>query len=340
MKPLSSLLFLSVLCLSVGVLVACHGQGSQITPGTVPIEAGRSPLRVDVGDLARAGIPSRLRLGMDRSASWIDPAAKMQDLLYISNVYTVTVYTYPRGRHVGTLKGFYRPVGECTDAAGNVFIANANAVLEYQHGGKKPINELTLSGYTPEGCGVDFTTGDLAVTWYQSESSPNYVAIYSTPSSTPNLYTMSGVSFVFCAYDANGDLFIDGYSGEVSSNFVLSELPKGAGNLKAISVGPSFEHPGAVQWDGKYLAVGDDEAQKIYRFAIASSGASLRGTVDLGNAETVYQWWIDGKKVIGSDDIPSTVRYWPYPGGGSAIKSITKDVFHPYGATVSKASHE
>lgn len=64
---------------------------------------------------------------------------------------------------------------------------------------------------------------------------------------------------------------------------------------------------------------------------------TVRGTVDLGGAQTVYQWWIEGKTVVGSDDIPSTVRYWNYPAGGSAIKSITKDVFHPYGATVSLA---
>jgi hypothetical protein len=79
--------------------------------------------------------------------------AKSDDLLYISDVDTVTVYSYPKGKHVGTLKGFYRPLGECVDNAGNVFIADGrDSILEYAHGGKKLIQTLTLSGYGAQSC--------------------------------------------------------------------------------------------------------------------------------------------------------------------------------------------
>jgi hypothetical protein len=89
------------------------------------------------------------------------PVAKSEDLLYISNVYTVTVYSYPRGRHVGTLKGFYGPERECSDAAGDVFIADGNNVLEYAHGGTKPIESFSLAGYASQSCAVDPATGNL-----------------------------------------------------------------------------------------------------------------------------------------------------------------------------------
>jgi hypothetical protein len=82
---------------------------------------------------------------------------------------------------------------------------------------------------------------------------------------------------------------------------------------------------------------GWDTIQKIYRFTISGSYGTLQGTTSLGNADTVYQWVIDKKKVVGSDDIPSTVWYWNYPAGGSATKSITKGVFHPIGAAISEA---
>ncbi len=42
----------------------------------------------------------------ERTDSRMDPEAINDDLLYISNVYNVTVYSYPKGRRVGTLKGF------------------------------------------------------------------------------------------------------------------------------------------------------------------------------------------------------------------------------------------
>ena len=50
--------------------------------------------------------------------SWMLPEAKSEDLLYVANVYTITVYSYPKGKLVGTLKDFYKPYGECVDKIG------------------------------------------------------------------------------------------------------------------------------------------------------------------------------------------------------------------------------
>src|SRR6202034_2975783 len=121
------------------------------------------------------------------------------------------------------------------------------------------------------------------------------------------------------------------------NEFLFAKLPKGGSSLENITLNQSFEYAGAVQWDGKYVAVGDDETQKIYQFTVSGSLGTLEGTIDLGSAQSVYQWVKDGKKVVGADDLPNTVWYWGYPAGGSPIKSITKDVFHPFGATISKA---
>jgi len=90
------------------------------------------------------------------------PEAKNEDLLYITNVYTVTVYSYPGGKHVGTPKHFYRPESECADKNGDVFIADG-AIYEYAHGGKKPIETLDPAPLSAQGCASDPTTGNLAV---------------------------------------------------------------------------------------------------------------------------------------------------------------------------------
>jgi hypothetical protein len=258
-----------------------------------------------------------------------------EDLLYISNVSTVTVYSYPRGRHVGTLKGFYRPEGECSDAAGDIFIADGNNVLEYAHGGTKSIGSFSLSGYAAVSCAVDPTTGNLAISW-DAGFSNGYVAVYQNAmGNNPSLYNNGSMLFAWCGYDNSGNLFVDGQIE--GSGFRFAELPKGSSTMKNITLDQSIEFEGPVQWDGKYMAVGDNELYRIYRFAISGSNGTLEGTVNLGSAQGVYQWWIQGKRVVGSDDSANTAWIWDYPAGGSPIKSITKAVFHPFGATISKA---
>jgi hypothetical protein len=193
-----------------------------------------------------------------------------------------------------------------------------------------------LSGYGSVSCAVDSTTGNLAVTWNKG-SYPGYVAIYPDASGSPALYSIGYMQFIFCGYDPAGNLYVDGEASN-ENKFLFAELPKGGSSLENITLNQSFEYAGAVQWDGKYVAVGDDEAQKIYQFTISGSSGTLEGTTSLGDADTVLQWVINKKKVVGADDIPSTVWYWNYPAGGPAVKSITKEVFHPVGATISKAS--
>ena len=77
-------------------------------------------------------------------------APKKQSLLYVSNQGTgnVTVYTYLNGGGlvlVGTLTGFSRPTGMCTDNLGNVWILDygTRKIFEYAHGGTNPIFKIT-----------------------------------------------------------------------------------------------------------------------------------------------------------------------------------------------------
>ena len=86
--------------------------------------------------------------------------------MYVSNDNgTVTVYSYPQGKMVGTLLGFDVPMGECVDAKGDVFITvyDLDKIYEYAHGGTKAIAKLDDPGSEPNSCSVDATTGNLAV---------------------------------------------------------------------------------------------------------------------------------------------------------------------------------
>jgi hypothetical protein len=281
-----------------------------------------------------------------RSGSWMLPEAKGEDLLYVAGLGSVIVYSYPKGKRVGTLKGFYRPEAECADSAGDVFITDG-ALVEYRHGGKKPVQTFTQSGYAAGACASDPTTGDLAVTWakYSYPRYVGYVAVYHHASGSPKLYSMSGFVEFYCGYDHKSNLFCDGLNYNIGSPLV--ELLKGGKSLRIVRLNQSIGWGYSVQWDGKYLTVQDVSVNKVYRFAISGSTGTLRGTVDLPLVAPQYNLgptWIIGDKILGAciDNLNyqpiGQVLYYAYPKGGSAIKIITVgDDTAPDGVTVSVA---
>ena len=275
----------------------------------------------------------------DRGSSWMEPSAGEGDLLYVTNNYDVTVYSYPRGKLVGKLRHhFFRPVTECTDKAGDVFITDGDNTFVYAHGGKKPLRTLTYSGGLTVGCTSDPTTGNLALT-YEFGFSKAYVAVYKDAKGTPTLYQAGDLIFAYCGYDAHGNLYADGTYGS-GEDFGFVELPKGGDQLETITLNQSFQSPGIVQWDGKYVTVGDNTAEDIYRFTISGSQGTLVGTTNLaGVAPDMLQWWIEGNKVVGGGGILQAVYYWDYPTGGNPVKKITKGMLYPDGVTVSSAKH-
>lgn len=271
------------------------------------------------------------------------PEAKNDDLLYVGgNNEEVTVYSYPKGKLVGTIKNndFYLPSGECVDAAGDVFITNLgnDYILEYSHGSKKVKETLQAPSVGTAGCAVDPTTGDLAVTIFGGASS-GYVAVYPNASGTPTTYSDPDIYYYYyCGYDNNGNLFVDGQAHNPKP-FELAELPQGSGSMSTITLNQKVDWPGGVQWDGTYLTVDDQTANAIYQFTITGSGGTLEGMTPLDGADDVHQPWIDGKRVVGGDHTDSEVQYWRYPAGGNPTKTITKGVGGPDGLTISKAKN-
>jgi hypothetical protein len=274
------------------------------------------------------------------------PDATSVDLLYITDVYADDVYafSYPQGKLEGKLTGFYEPTGLCVDKAGNIWVPNlaASNLVEYAHGGKQVIATLKDYKEEPDGCAVDATTGDLAVANYlslRSDANGN-VAVFQHARGKAKFYT-DPVSFfgAFCGYDHAGNLFVDALSSP-SAGFRFAELAKGSSSLKNISLtGGAIHYPGGVQWDGKYIAVGDqnyDNSGKSAIFHITGSNGKIIGTTKFDDTGRVGHWWIDGQTVIAPNITDGVVHFYNYPAGGSATKTIRHfDV--PSGAVVSVA---
>jgi DNA-binding beta-propeller fold protein YncE len=261
------------------------------------------------------------------------------ELLYVSDVFNhlVYVYSYPHLVFKQTLAGVSDPFGECTDAHGNVFVVDTGNldVLEYARGNATPKATLSDPGSVPLGCAVDPVTGDLAVTNRETNGGPGDVAIYRRGHTTPKK-RFTNASFnemVLCGYDPSGNLFVDGVTA--SERFVFGELPRGGKTLATVTLDERFASPGAVQWDGQYLAVGDESTGAIYRFSIDGQQGTTAGTTRLNGTNEIFQFSIRGSRVIGPNGGSGSVDIWKYPAGGTPVKGIS-GLREPVAVVISK----
>jgi hypothetical protein len=332
---------------TIAMVVGCSGASPPSTRPSLVTQQAAAPPGVSAAQVAATRQSTANR---ERRVSWMAPDAKKKDLLYISDVSDneVTVYSYPPGQLEGTLTGFDVPTGLCSDKAGDVFVTDfeGSEILEYAHGGTTPIATLTDPGQWPSGCSVDPTTGNLAVSNDETPSiGEGNLAIYANARGTPVTYTNPNMFYYFfCSYDNSGNLNVDGFSSTYVTQ--VAELSKGSASLTSITLNQSIVYPTGIQWDGKYVAIGQQSPEVVFEFQFTGSGGTLEGTTDLTGAQDVVQFSISRTsggghsqrtRLIGPDLNGEDVAFFHYPAGGSPSKTITDAVSGPYGSTISRA---
>ena len=122
-----------------------------------------------------------------------------------------------------------------------------------------------------------------------------------------------------CGYDPKGNLYVDGQPDDYSIGFQFAELPKEKKNFVDITLkGGKINFPGQVQWDGKYVAVGDQDAQAsgspetsaIYQ--TTGAGGKIVGKTALKGSIDISGFYIQGNTVVGADSLGT-------PKGGYAL---------------------
>jgi hypothetical protein len=340
---------------ALAMLAGCGVAQSAVQPPTSSA-ANALPPAAALSPLAR-GLTARQLLrpsgGVVARTSWMSPSASGQDLVYVSDLDAgaVNVFTYPAGQQVGSLAGFQNPQGECVDAKGNVWLTNSfqSEIVEYAHGGTNPINRLMIIDQQPVGCSVDPTTGALAVTSYCQFQSPvcvgdGSVFVYANIKKQPVQYFVGSAKIdYFPAYDPHGNLFADVDENGLG-NFGLAELKKGASAFTPTTLDRKVYFPGGLEWSGKYLAVGDQEAggqhtSSVHQVAIAGARGKVVSTTRLPGSGDVVQFWIQGSTIVVPNiglGVPNDIRLYQYPAGGSAMV-FGSGLGQPLGAAVSLA---
>jgi hypothetical protein len=266
--------------------------------------------------------------------------AKNGELLYASAVVPPTkklfVFSYPGTKLVATIAVPNQPQGLCADKAGDVFVttsipnSSSSYVYEYAHGGTRPIATLADPG-TGNGCAVDPVTGNLAVAnWYTGSPSDSYgdVAIYSNARGKPTTYVDSKIPFYqWCAYDDNGDLYVDGYNPNHA--YPLGELPKGASSFKDVTFDKKLS-PSSLQWvDGNLIVANDTGIEgpaTLYRVRFSGTKGSVVGSTRLNTRQHMNSWGgeyiVSGSQVAGPSYPRRFLSLWPYPKGGQALRYV------------------
>lgn len=306
------------------------GQASAVTPNSRP---PRSP----------------------QPGGWMARAAKTAPLVYVSGTAEkeVLVYTFPRMALAGQLSGFSaEPRGLCVDQNGDVFVTtdgtiNESDIYEYAHGGQSPIAVLSDPGMA-SGCSVDPKSGDLAVSNLASPGSPydyGTVAIFPGAHGTPSTYTDAAIpSFLYCAYDNDGNLFADPYDGPSG---IIGKLPAGGTTFKNITLDQNIT-PSSLQWKNGALVVAGATSisgeQPIYKITVSGSVGHVDDPVLLGSKRDrtpgSVQFWLYKDTILGPGSKKrdaDLVNLWRYPKGGKPKKTIDSG-FGNIGVTVSSAT--
>ncbi len=290
----------------------------------------------------------------DHGQSWMKPGAtKIAKLLYVSDLATndVYVYDYASGEAVGKLTGLDQPGAQCVDLFGNVFIATAQGLVGYHHGGQHPFR--TFPGVA-KGCVMHANTYSVLLAGGLNRGGPDQDCTYYKYHKNINCWQSSTACYTMWAIG----------SGRTGPQVAEGE-PSGGGavgvcsNFGTLSFAQTIYSPGPVMWDGKYLALTNQEVggarqtvidqASLSGSTLTSQGATyLADPCDAGSTQ-VAQPFIVGTKntlrnkqqgtvVVGGNALcPGTFDYWKYPAGGDPIMTLPSAPKKPSGDSVSIA---
>ncbi|MEO6834586.1 MAG: hypothetical protein ABI231_01575 [Candidatus Tumulicola sp.] len=268
-----------------------------------------------------------------------NPASKPTDYEYIINFYGTyaSIFDHPTSNNqIGTITN----VGGqgCTNVLFGYgkrtfwIVAAYNQITEYKIP-QTPLKTLSVSdGSMPSSCAMN-KLGDLAVGILDGPSAGD-VDIYKSASGSGTLIATPLAREYFDGYDNLGNLFFDGFTS--ASTFGLVEIPAGSSKPQTITTSNTVQFPGSVQWDGKYVTVFDQLANKMFRYHISGTKATLKSTISFSGSSDCAQTWIAAGVVYCADAGLDGGEVFKYPAGGSPVAVFTGSFDLPLGTVAAR----
>jgi hypothetical protein len=282
--------------------------------------------------------PSRLqpvRTQFTPVRAFVSPAIKRAGIKrFVSDYVHNAVYIYgaagTRDTRIATLSGFTNPSGLATDASGNLYVANEGAanILVFAPPYTGAPTTLNDPGQLPVDVAVD-SHGDVAACNLYATSGFGSVSFYAAGSTNPTS-TVSSASVAevyFCAFDASGNLYLDGVDYG-NYHFTAGEIVGGINGttIAALTTGNPINYPGGVQvTTGGQIAImdqGPGPAIYTYNPPVSGSLGSPIATTPLGGSFDPVSFAFDKGTMHASTadaELVSSNKY-AYPAGGSPIR--------------------
>jgi hypothetical protein len=239
----------------------------------------------------------------------LDNGTKAELFVSDSGANDVATFAWPKPKNpTGTLTGFSEPQGGCSDAKGDVYVANTgdSNLLGFAVGNSNPINTLNDAGQYPVGCSYDWKYGNIAAANVISISDgPGSVSIYANEKGSPTTIGSALVArFFFIAYDGSGNLYATGQNSSFQS--VLVELPAGSKTFKAVCPKLLAKGLSVAGWDGKYVLFDGDAG--VYRV----KGCTIVGSTPIAASGEVA---VSDGRIVVADAGSAGVDIYTYPKG-------------------------
>lgn len=227
----------------------------------------------------------------------------------------VNVYAFDGHEIVGQLSGFKKPHGMCSDSHGNVYITNTQAsnILEYAHGGTKPIQTFSDPGENPVDCDIARFDDLIVANESSTSGGPGGLSYFEGTRLVQNV-----------SFPRLPKVLSIGYLPAVGFNFLTGINANGGPQYAkvrfAFNLLPTpFASPGAIRYSGigKDMAVGD-QTGAVYLV----HGTTLSKTIELNGLCAAGQFSITKKFIFVPDPCGGRVLIYPFPSGGTAFYMI------------------
>jgi hypothetical protein len=260
----------------------------------------------------------------------------------VNNV--VNIYN-TKGKQLGQLTGFSEPQGLASDTKKNLYVADtANSRVQIYASPYKKAKTLSDPSQYPAGV-AQFNNGKVVgVTNIISTSGgPGSVTIYKNGKAGAAISSTDFARVYFDAFDAKGNLYIDGENS--NGGVVVGVIEKAATTGKKITTlttGNSITFPGGIQVSLKGQIIIDDqegEAAYTYKAPVKGSLGSPVATTAFTGASDPVTFAISStdKDVWTADAGLAQSNEYAYPKGGSPVDSISVSGGEPIGVAVTPA---